>query len=88
MLLNSLPGNEPAEWDVDITGNDTPTSSYPHVEIDSQRRSSSSSSSDSGSSTGSCYDDAFVQFIYLFFSIDWNFIFLIVLMLNILFYLC
>ncbi|KAK1271033.1 Transcription factor GTE10 [Acorus gramineus] len=51
-------GNEPADEDVDIVGNDPPISSYPPVEIekDTARRSSkcsssSSSSSDSGSSS-------------------------------------
>ncbi|XP_010250834.1 PREDICTED: transcription factor GTE9 [Nelumbo nucifera] len=51
-------GNEPAEEDVDIGGNDLPVSSYPPVEIEkdavhrnSKCSSSSSSSSDSGSSS-------------------------------------
>ncbi|CAN6449044.1 unnamed protein product [Victoria cruziana] len=51
-------GNEPAEEDVDIGGNDLPVSSYPPVEIEkdmvprnSKYSSSSSSSSESGSSS-------------------------------------
>ncbi|XP_077229903.1 transcription factor GTE10-like isoform X2 [Tasmannia lanceolata] len=48
-------GNDPADEDVDIVGNDPPVSSYPPVEIekDTTRKcsSSSSSSSDSGSSS-------------------------------------
>ncbi|KAL2492285.1 Transcription factor GTE10 [Abeliophyllum distichum] len=53
-------GNEPTEKDVDIARNDTPISSFPHVEIDkdaaridSQCRSSSSSSN---SDSGNCSD--------------------------------
>nr|DAD30643.1 TPA_asm: hypothetical protein HUJ06_009494 [Nelumbo nucifera] len=51
-------GNEPADEDVDIGGNDPPVSSYPSIEIEkdtthrnSKCSSSSSSSSDSGSSS-------------------------------------
>ncbi|XP_068657144.1 transcription factor GTE10-like isoform X2 [Aristolochia californica] len=49
-------GNEPADEDVDIGGNDLPVSSYPPVEIEKDTAlrkcsSSSSSSSDSGSSS-------------------------------------
>ncbi|KAL2515351.1 Transcription factor GTE9 [Forsythia ovata] len=51
-------GNEQSERDVDIARNDTPISSFPHIEIDkdaaridSQCRTSSSSSSESGSSS-------------------------------------
>ncbi|KAL2515087.1 Transcription factor GTE10 [Forsythia ovata] len=54
-------GNEPAERDVYIARNDTPISSFPHIEIDKDaaridsqcRSSSSSSNSDSGNSSGS-----------------------------------
>lgn len=58
LSMHPSKGNEPADEDVDIVGNDPPMSSYPPVEIekDAQLRgskysSSSSSSSDSGSSS-------------------------------------
>lgn len=56
VLFSCVPiGNDPAEEDVDIGGNDPPVSSYAPVEIekDTVHRSSkcSSSSSDSGSSS-------------------------------------
>lgn len=56
-------GNDPADEEVDIGGNDPPVSSFPPVEIEKDRArrsnkcsSSSSSSSGSGSSSsGWCY---------------------------------
>ena len=60
-----LSGNDQPDEDVDIGGNDPPTSSYPPVEIEkdaahrnSRCSSSSTSSSDSGSSSsGLCFSE-------------------------------
>ncbi|XP_031480109.1 transcription factor GTE9-like [Nymphaea colorata] len=72
-LVQPSKGNEPAEEDVDIGGNDLPVSSYPPVEIEkdmvprnskcsspssSSSESGSSSDLDSGSSSGSESDGA------------------------------
>lgn len=63
------PVDEPAEEEVDIGGDDLPSSSFPPVEIqkditthrNSKCSSSSSSSGDSGSSSsGLCYDNPFL----------------------------
>ncbi|KAI8543920.1 hypothetical protein RHMOL_Rhmol08G0255300 [Rhododendron molle] len=65
-------GNDPADEDVDIGGNDPPISSYPPVEIEkdtalknTKRSSSSSSSSGSGSSSsGLCYYEPSIIFLH------------------------
>lgn len=71
--FSCISGNDPADEDVDIGGNDPPISSYPPVEIEkdtalrnTKRSSSSSYSSGSGSSSsGLCYYEPCIIFLFV-----------------------
>lgn len=59
-------GNEPADEDVDIGGNEPPVSSYPSVEIEKDVDHRSSKCISAGSSSGKFYLYLSYHFVYVF----------------------